>query len=84
MNRSSLFDSSYNSFSQHKVIVSPIDREKGMTYVWKTIINYSVNEMKKQIEKGTLYSSKWFEKDSTILLPTIAITICSLLVFLRK
>ena len=79
MNRSSLFDSSYNSFSQHKVIVSPIDREKGMTYVWKTIINYSVNEMKKQIDQ-----SSFSLLDSIILLPTIAITICSLLVFLRK
>ena len=79
MNRSSLFDSSYNSFSQHKVIVSPINREKGMTYVWKTIINYSVNEMKKQIDQ-----SSFSLLDSTILLPTIAITICSLLVFLRK
>ena len=79
MNRSSLFDSSYNSFSQHKVIVSPIDREKGMTYVWKTIINYSVNEKKKQINQ-----SSFSLLDSIILLPTIAITICSLLVFLRK
>ena len=79
MNRSSLFDSLYNSFSQQKVIVNPIDREKGMMYILNTIIKCSVKEMKKQIDQ-----SSFSFLDSTVLLPTIAVALCSLLVFLRK